>query len=154
LTFGQAPPISLEEFNHDAKNQLSAKQFGVLEKVDIRGGVFKHSSGRIKSIATMLDEVQRDIIEIRKAKAQNLQSNINSLPKTVLSENPLEREKQIMRWQWEELDSIEAGKTFTLTEVLVYKLKLQVLSRLYSFNPDAGAAVMASIVDPAKKMED
>jgi hypothetical protein len=56
-----------------------------------------------------------------------------------------------MQWQWEELDSIVSGKAFTLTEIMVYKLKLQILWRLDSFNSDKGAQVLASVVDPSKK---
>ena len=63
------------------------------------------------------------------------------------------REEQIMQWQWEELDTIEAGKTFTFTEVVVYKLKLQIIIRLHSFDKEKGAQVLSSVVNPSKNME-
>lgn len=151
LSFGQVPPISIDAFNHDAKNQLSAKHFNVLESVDVRK--MDAIQARVKSIASLLNAVQEDLSEIRDAKAHNRQAKLERLPKNVLEGNPLEREKQIMQWQWEELDDIEAGKTFTLTEVLVYKLKLQILSRVHSFNSEKGAEVLASVVNPSKNME-
>ena len=36
LTFGQNPTITLDEFNKDAKSQLSTKHFKKLEAADIR----------------------------------------------------------------------------------------------------------------------
>lgn len=153
LTFGQVPPISMGEFNHDAKSQLSAKHFKELKSVDIQKMGDSIKSG-LKDITVMINDVQLDISEIRKARMQNRQPSLERLPKTTITANPLEREKQIMRWQWEELDSIETGKTFTLTEVIVYKLKLQILSRLNSFNIEGGSQVLASVINPLKKEED
>ncbi len=153
LTFGHIPPISLSEFNNDAKNQLSAKHFKMLKTVDVLGNKGNDTLG-LKSVNSMLESVNRDLSEVRKAKVQNRQPSLERLPVSVLSGNPLQREKQIMQYMWEELDSIESGKTFTMTEVMVYKLKLQILSRIHSFDIKRGAEVLASLVNPTKKKED
>lgn len=151
LTFGQVPPISIDEFNRDAKSQLSARHFKRLESVDIQ--LINAAKGGLKSVTSLLNDVQHDLTEIRDAKAQKRQPKFERFPKSVITGNPLVREKQIMQWQWEELDSIEAGKTFTFTEVLVYKLKLQIISRLHSFDEEKGAQVLASVVNPSKNKE-
>ncbi len=151
LTFGQVPPISIDEFINDAKSQLSARHFKLLEFVDIQK---MDAASGLKSLFSVLSEMQHDLSELRKAKAQNREPNLARLPKSVLAGNPLEREKLIMQYQWEELDSIESGKTFTMTEVLVYKLKLQILSRMESFSPEHGAQVLDSVINPSKKEED
>ena len=151
LTFGQVPPISIDEFNRDAKSQLSAKHFKILESVDIQK--INATKGGLENIASLLNDVQQELSEIRNAKAQKRQPKLERLPKTVITGNPLVREEKIMQWQWEELDTIEAGKTFTLTEVLVYKLKLQIISRLHSFDKEKGAQVLASVVNPSKNKE-
>ena len=151
LTFGQEPPISIDEFNRDAKSQLSARHFKRLESVDIQ--LMDAAKGGLKNITSLLNDVQNDLTEIRDAKAQKRQPKLERLPKTVLTGNPLVREEQIMQWQWEELNTIEAGKTFTFTEVLVYKLKLQIISRLHSFDKEKGAQVLASVVNPSKNKE-
>ncbi len=154
LTYGQVPPISLDEFNADAQKQLSKKHFKALEAVDIRQTDEQAKDLSKKSIRDMLSEVQEDLLEIRKARSENRQPKLERLSNVAIAANPLEREKQIMQSQWEELSSIEAGKTFTLTEVMVYKLKLQILSRMHSFNAEQGALVLASVVDPSIKDED
>jgi hypothetical protein len=72
----------------------------------------------------------------------------------VFDQNPLEREISIMKWQWEELTNIDFGENFSFTVVLVYKLKLQILHRLNSFNTEKGLGILESVVKPPKKMEE
>ena len=151
LTFGQVPPISIDEFTRDAKSQLSARHFKRLQSVDIQ--LMNAMEGGLKNVTSLLNDVQHDLTEIRDAKTQKRQPKLERMPKTVTTGNPLVREEQIMQWQWEELDSIEAGKTFTFTEVVVYKLKLQIISRLHSFDKEKGSKVLASVVNPSKKKE-
>ncbi|MCU4164499.1 DUF2764 family protein [Carboxylicivirga caseinilyticus] len=153
LSFGQVPPITMEEFTRDAKNQLSAKHFKKLEPVDIYQATDSKGKVGLKSIGVMLKEMQNDISEIRMAKAQKRTPGLQRLPQAIINANPLEREKLIMKWQWEELDTIQAGEVFTLTEVMVYKLRLQILNRLNSFDKEQGAKVLASVVNPPKKKE-
>ena len=151
LSFGQIPPITIDEFNDDAKKQLSARHFKALESIDIHK---LNTKVGVKRISSFINTIKEDLSEVRNAKMQNRQAQPERLPKTALKGNPLEREMNIMRWQWEELNDIENGKTFTLTEVLVYKLKLQIIERLYSFDENKGAEVLASVVNPAKNKED
>lgn len=151
LSLGQAPPITIDEFNDDAKRQLSARHYKAVESVDIQK--FNPKVG-VERIASFLNDIKNDLSEVREAKAQNRQAKPESLPITLLRGNPLEREMNILQWQWEKLQDIEAGKTFTLTDVLVYKLKLQLVERLYSFDEIKGAEVLASVVNPEKNRED
>lgn len=153
LTFGQVPPISLEEFAVDTRNQLSKKHFALVEAANIQKMNSDKQKGKLASVGAMMSDLQQDISEIRNAKAQKRNPSLARLPKTILGSNPLERERQIMQWQWEELDSIESGETFTLIQVMVYKLKLQILSRLNSFSVERGSQVLASVVNPSLKEE-
>lgn len=150
LSLGDAPPLTIDEFNDEAKSQLSARHFKALQSLDIQK---LNSKVGVKSISSLINSIREDLSEVRAAKAQNRQPKPERLPQNALRGNPLEREMNIMQWQWEELQDIEAGKTFTLTEVLVYKLKLQLVERLYSFNNRKGAEVLASVVNPAKNRE-
>ena len=152
LTFGQKPPILMNDFIEDAKSQLSARHFSKLALVDLE--LMDAKKGGIKSVVALVKDVKHDLNEVRNAKVQNRPAKFARLPKAVLTGNPLQREENILKWQWEELDTIEAGKTFTLTEVMVYKLKLQILLRLHSFDKNKGAKVLASVVNPSKNEED
>lgn len=151
LSLGQVPPITIDEFNDDAKRQLSSRHFKALQAVDIQKLNAKVGA---KSVSSLIKNIQEDLTEVREAKVHNRQARTARMPNSVLRGNPMEREMNIMQWQWEELQDIEVGKTFTLTEVLVYKLKLQLVERLYSFDENNGAEVLASVVNPWKNKED
>ncbi len=152
LSFGQVPPISMDEFYKDAQSQLSARHFKKLDLVDMQ--LLNAKKGGIKSAVALVNDVKHDLAEVRNARVQNRTAKTGRLPHSVLTGNPLQREENLMKWQWEELDTIEAGKTFTLTEVMVYKLKLQILWRLHSFDKKKGAKVLAAVVNPSKNKED
>ncbi len=151
LSLGEAPPITIDEFNDDAKCQLSSRHFKVLQSVDIQK---LESKVGVKSVSSLINSIKEDLSEVREAKKQNRQAKPERMPNSLLKGNPMEREMNILHWQWEELQDIEAGKTFTLTEVLVYKLKLQLVERMNSFNKNKGAEILASVVNPGKNKED
>jgi len=154
LSFGQTPPIAFEEFNHMAKSELSARSFKVLEQVSMRGMDGKSSKTKLKSMNKMQSGLLKDISEIRNSRTEKRQVSLALLPDTVLEVNPLDREMQIMQWQWENLDALVSGKSFTLTDVIIYKLKLQLLFRMHSFSIERGECVLDSVVNPDKKKKD
>ncbi len=154
LSFGQSPPITFEEFKDMARSQLSAKQYRMLEQMSMQEMEEEGRKPRLKSVKDMLEGMKKDLIEIRKARAARRQPKPDYLPESVLEGNPLDRELQILRWQWEKLDSMAVGKNFTLADVIVYKMKLQLLFRIQSFKAERGAAVMASVFKPSKKKEE
>jgi len=152
LAFGQSPPISLESFHSEAKEQLSADKFDKLQMMDLKD-LSKNESGKMKSFVDLIEQMHNDMIEIRNAKKSKSQPIVSVLPKSILEQNPLEREKSIMKWQWEHLTSIDFGETFSFTEVLVYKIKLQILHRLDSFEAKKGLEILEAIVEPSNNME-
>lgn len=153
LSFAQVPPIKLDEFTNDAQAQLSSKDFARLQSIDLRTIDAACEPNDLMDFHDMMADVRQDIIAIRKAKAQNQSPALMNLPQSLVGLNPLEREKQIMQWQWDRLSAIETGETFTFIEVMVYKLKLQILCRLHSFDVERGMQVLSSVVDPPKEEE-
>jgi hypothetical protein len=153
LTFGQSPPVSLDCFHNEAKEQLSLKNFNKLLKLDLKN-INDAESGKLKKFAEVNEQIATDVLEIRNAKKSERSAAIETLPEYVLEQNPLEREKSIMKWQWEYLNNIDTVETFTVTEVFVYKLKLQILHRLSSFSAVKGMKILESVVNPPKKKED
>lgn len=153
LTFGQSPPISLDIFHSEAKEQLSSKNFKTLQELDLKN-INEAKTEKLNSFVELIGELKADIHEIRNAKANQRTPAVVTLSKTVFEQNPLEREKSIMKWQWEQLTNIDSGESFTVTEVLVYKLKLQILHRLNSFSAEKGWEILESVVEPPKKMEE
>lgn len=149
LSFAHHPPISMDDFLSDAKAQLGSGRFQKLESLDFREvDTFNKD---LKEFEDIMFQYREDVKEIRKAKAEKRIPNLMVLPNEVVSKDPLECEKAIMKWQWDELSSLEAGEHFTFTELLVYKLKLQILSRLESFQVEKGRQVLQTIVNPKMK---
>lgn len=150
LNFRQVPPISFDDFCNDSQKQLSKKHFRMLETVDLKE-MDSDEEGKLKHFTDLYADLIGDLTEMRNAKAEKRPPRLAYLPQSVTELNPLEREKQIMRWQWERLDDIEVGNTFTLVNLFVYKLKLQILHRLHSLEPDRGRQVFESVINDAKK---
>jgi len=154
LSFNQTPPMALEEFRNMAKSELPARSFKVLDQVSMRDMVGKGRKTKLKSLSKMHSGLLKDISEIRNSRTEKRQASLAHLPATVLELNPLDREIQIIQWQWENLDALVSGKSFTLTDVIIYKLKLQLLFRMHSFSIERGECVLDSVVNPDKKKKD
>lgn len=153
LSFGQTPPMSLESFESEAKEQLTSAEFDALCKLDLKN-LGETDSSNLKQFRELIMQLNADILEVRNAKVSHRAADIHTLSKVVFEQNPLEREMSIMKWQWEQLTNIDFGETFSFTVVLVYKLKLRILHRINSFNADKGMEILESIVKPPKKMEE
>jgi len=153
LAFGQSPPVSLDSFHSEAKEQLSSKDFKKLKELDLQN-LTGAETGKLEKFAEAIKQIKADMLEIRNAKTTGRSPDVTTLPKTVLDQNPLEREKSIMKWQWDHLTNIDSVEIFTTTEVFVYKLKLQILHRLNSFSAEKGWKLLESVVNPPKNMEE
>lgn len=151
LTCGCVPPISEEEFMHDVAMQLSKNAINMVNCADIKTTNWESLVGKLSSFVDLMSDLQKDKAAIRTAKKQKQAPKVGTLPKTVVNENPLDREKSIMQMQWDELTSLEAGDPFSFNHVLIYKLKLQLIQRLHSFDSQKGAAIFASVVNPQKE---
>lgn len=154
LSYGQAPPISLEEFSDMARSELSARSFRALERVSMQEPENKSRKIKLKGLNRMHKGLLKDMAEIRNSRLEKRPARLDLLPDTVLEVNPLDREMEIINWQWEYLDALIASKSFTLSEVIVYKLKLHLLFRMFSFEKKRGEAVLDSVVNPSKKKKD
>lgn len=148
LSFGEKPPISMDEFMHDTSLQLSKKNFAKVEQINIHRLNKKSITRKLNSMITLQNDIQYDLELIRKAERVNTTPNIKSLSKTIVDSNPLEREELLMKLLWDALSSIEFVESFTLTEIMIYKLKLQILERVNSFDADKGKTVFDSVVNP------
>lgn len=55
-------------------------------------------------------------------------------------QSPLRAEEVLLRWEWNLLDELEVGHFFDLERLIIYYLRLQVLSRKARFNRPDGEA--------------
>jgi len=64
------------------------------------------------------------------------QTHFDILPD--LNANPLKAEEQLLKIQWDKLEGLSMGHYSDVSALLIYKLKLEVLLRWWSFNEDIG----------------
>ena len=58
---------------------------------------------------------------------------------------PLEIERALLDLRWRFLESLEPGHHFDIDCLVIYYLKIQLLERLFSFEPAVGRQVLATI---------
>lgn len=158
LSYGKEPPVSMEDFMVQVRNELGARKARRLEAISIQDlqPPAKDSKGKSKrsgKLAQLQNALLADMTEIRKARVEERAAKMEALPPTLAGLNPLQREMGIMKWQWEELDALSRGKEFTLKDVILYKLRLELLIRMSSFSKQRGAAIMDGVVNPALNPE-
>jgi hypothetical protein len=141
----------MEEFMQDAQYQLSDNEYNKLEALDIKKLNEAQDFGNLKNAIVLFDELETDRLEIRSAKRQSRTPNIVTMPSRIIGKNPLEVEQYLMKALWDELDAIDTMEQFTITEVFIYKLKLQILCRLDSFNTEKGLEILDKVVYPAQE---
>lgn len=154
LSFGHPAPVSLDEFMQDAGYQLSESEYKKLETLDIQHLNQLASDGKLKSLIELFEELELDKLEIRRAARESRTPAVFTIPTRVVEKNPLKLENYLMKALWDELDAIDSKEQFTLTEVFVYKLKLQILERLDSFNTEKGLGILDRVVYPSQEQMD
>ena len=78
-----------------------------------------------------------DLRELRIARRVGLEPPAEvKLP--MVSGTPLEKEVQIIRWQWEKLEELSIGHYADFGALCAYKLKLLLLKRLWGFDKEKG----------------
>lgn len=147
------PFRSVADFDANAREQLSDSQYKKLIGCDIRNFTNWTGKGALKAFVNNMLSLKTDINNIRKANAERSTPALSELPASIIALNPLQREIAIMNWQWRKLSDIEFNQHFTLTQVMVFRLKLQLMLRFNAFNAEKGAQLLADIVHPTKNKE-
>jgi hypothetical protein len=153
LSYGEAPPITMDEFLNEAQSQLSKKSFQKLGQFSLQEVNAGSGKGKLKKFTKLIEDLQNDLSELRAAKWQKRTPELINLSQSIMELDPYERELAIIRWEWDELTAMEVGANFTMTELIVYKLKLELVHRIYSFNENSGAKVLDSVVNPTQNSE-
>jgi hypothetical protein len=83
----------------------------------------------------------------RKSEESSTKVNYEWLPD--LSENPLEAEQQLLKLQWGELEALTIGHYSDFSALILYKLKLQLLLRWWSFDMETGFDVFQKTLNVA-----
>jgi hypothetical protein len=144
-TYGKnsSPVAILEE---QAKKFLSPGDFLFFRQIDlnsIHSEYFQKSRNRVlTAFSEYVFWLKSEIRQLRIERRKGAESS--SIKKTLLPlnpGNPLEEEIQLLKWQWTKLEDLSIEHYSDFEALCIYKLKLLVLLRLWSFDPKKGLHV-------------
>jgi len=138
--------------NAEAEKYLSSNQFKLFKTIDlntIHSDRFQNTGNSVLSkFSKYTFQLKQELKAFRLAKKSS-----ENLTKTYyeilgkLSENPLEAEKQLIKLQWDKLESLSIGHYSDFNALIIYRLKLQLLLRWWSFDTNKGFKVFTKTIN-------
>jgi hypothetical protein len=140
---GAAPLNPIAILDHEAQKFLSATTLSLFQGIDLKNiheEQFQNSKARVLSrFSKSIYQLKQEIRAWRMASADHDKGPQEKRVKTIIGEgNPLEQEVQIMKYQWDILEELSIGHFADIEALLVYKLKLMLLLRWWSFHTEKG----------------
>lgn len=153
LQLNVSPSINLEELNRRVVENVSASAFKKFQKTDLWEEDYSPTSA-VVAVRNFKKKLTAELANIRQAKINKAAFITEILPGDFTLLNPLEAELAINKEMWKTMDQFSFGHNFDLTEILIYKLKLQLLERQFSFNPDMGMEKVKALILSQKNKEE
>jgi hypothetical protein len=175
LTYGEAPPISLEEFLDQCSYQIGAGDASLLKycTLDITSFLetFVGENGlniktgspfvdaylrrewrmRLALLAARSEKLKREWPAYLSPELSGDEDSAASAKAASAISNPFEAELLLDRERWEAIEAVEGGEHFSVNTVYAYALKLALMERRLKFHVDKGfdnyKALYAGILD-------
>jgi hypothetical protein len=140
--------------NTEAEKYLSARDFKNFQDLQL---IAIHQDAFQKSRINIVAEFSRFMFNLKDElktyrlaqKTEEVSAKTNFEWITDLSENPLTAELQLMQLQWNKLEALSQGHYANFSALILYKLKLQLLLRWWSFDMKTGFAVFQKSLNVA-----
>jgi hypothetical protein len=148
LKFGEKNHIDNDSFLEEAKKWLSEENFKDLQEANI-----DNLEGKTK--IRFLQEYKKFELTLKKELAayrENKNRQQEYQPKEVLKKdliegNPLEVEKKLLYYRWQQIEESSKDYFFNLEAVIAYFLKLQILEKVLSFDKEKGTKKFDSLTE-------
>ena len=153
LQLNVSPGINLDELNLRVAENVSASTFKKFQKTDF----WKLDYCPTSAIVAVLNFKQRltfELAEIRKAKVKSKAFTTEIFSSEFALLNPLDAELAINRELWRKMNELIFEHNFDISEILIYKLKLQLLERQFSFDADKGMEKIKALILSQNKGEE
>ena len=132
-----------EILDSEAEKFLPPSLFYIFQKINLKN---IHEEAFQKNRSKVLSAFSKFTFEFKKEiKARRTSQNINEkktansdIEKIIGDGTPLEKEIQIMKYQWGKLEEISVGHFADVEALFTYKIKLIILLRWWSFNKENG----------------
>jgi hypothetical protein len=131
-----------EALNHEASKYIRGKRLELLLRLDLDSlheESFRKSEHKLLSeFACFLWNLKKDLFAYRKSTydGEPHKAMIHGLPE--LDGNPLENEIQLLQFMWDNLEEQASGQYSGFEALLIYKIQLLILERLWSFEARSG----------------
>ena len=140
----------LEILDSEAQKYLSASDFAIFQKIslnNIHEEAFRnHRSKVLTAFSNFIFELKDSLKKWRIAQKEGQKKAINHKFESITAEGtPLEKEIRMMKYQWDKLEELSIGHFADFDALVIYKMKLMILLRWWSFNVEKGMAHFTQI---------
>lgn len=155
LALGSPPPLALDAFREQCREQLGRRDRQALD--DLLDGRPAH--GRFaRAWQASETQLRNALARVRGSRLQRdagpyLREHDGfdvyaekAATEAFAQPTPLERERSLDRFRWQQLDELSRNETFSAAAILAYALKLQLAQRWATMDPETGSARMETIV--------
>lgn len=141
LSVYEVHPISI--LNLEAAKFLSQADYEIFQKINLRyiyQPIYMNTSSKLLNEFSNFEAgLRNEIADLRKSrKAFKTGSSVKEPKSFLIAGSPLEEEVQIMKVQWEKLEELSIGHYADFDALIAYKLKLMILVRWWTFDPQTG----------------
>jgi hypothetical protein len=135
----------IEILESEAQKYLPASKFAAFQKLrlnNIHAEEFRHHKSKVlAAFSTFNFELKDAIRKWRITQKDEKNKAVNRKVEQLIGEGtPLEKEIRIMKHQWDKLEELSIGHFADFDALAIYKMKLMILLRWWSFNAEKGMA--------------
>ncbi|MFO8052381.1 MAG: DUF2764 family protein [Candidatus Omnitrophota bacterium] len=148
LKFGEQNHLNKDSFLEEAKKWLTESDFKKLQKADIDDLEKRTKAGFLQEYKKFELTLRKELAAYRenKKKQQEYQPK-EVLKKSLLEGNPLEVEKKLLYYRWQQIEESSKDYVFNLEAIIAYFLKLQILEKVLSFDKEKGTKKFDSLTE-------
>lgn len=156
LVFDREPVMDIKAFLEEAGKWLSRRDLKVLMIADVFGlKPVTQGPTVLKEYQTFEIRFRNALAEWRRTRRSGEELRMPGFPLSLVKEgNPLDVEKNLLKYRWDFIEAMEGGHDFDLELIILYYLKLQILQRLSVFDGEKGIAAYDGIVSAAMEDKD
>ena len=148
LFFDREAGMTLDAFFAEARKWLTARDLQRLQQVDMNDTGLARDPGVLGNYKRFEDALRRDLAGWRRARAGATEYSLPPHLNAIVKEgNPLDIEKKLLRLRWQFIEEMEREHHFDLAFLILYVLKLQILTRLSIFDEEKGLSAFKKICE-------
>jgi len=138
--------------NNEAAKFLSPNESQLFQEINlekIHNNTFQKRKSKVLSeFSSYVFKLKKQVEQLRLFRKSNEnQRGENKKGIQITPGNPLEEEKQLIKFQWEKIEAISTGHYADFEALISYKLKLMLLVRLWSFKAEKGFGIFEKSIN-------